>query len=206
MKKSIIPVTLLVTLVLLIGIGSVLQVAQAANAAEPEAIVSLTAEELAMYNGKDGKPAYVAISGKVYDVTSVPAWSGGIHQGAYEAGKDLTDIIAGAPHGTTVLENLPVVAMLLTGEDMDIPTQTFTAAELAAYTGRDGNPAYIAVDGIVYDVSASPLWADGEHAGAYQAGYDYSGQIRSESPHGISVLENMPVVGRLVFDADESVK
>lgn len=74
-------------------------------------IVSLTAEELAAYNGQDGMPAYVAVDGKVYDVTDVPAWQGGIHQGQYEAGQDLSEIIHDqSPHGVSVLEDLPVVA------------------------------------------------------------------------------------------------
>ena len=30
--------------------------------------------QLAQYDGQDGRPAYVAIDGIVYDVTAVPAW------------------------------------------------------------------------------------------------------------------------------------
>ena len=33
--------------------------------------------DLAKYNGQNGNPAYVAVIGKVYDVTDSPAWTGG---------------------------------------------------------------------------------------------------------------------------------
>ena len=37
--------------------------------------------DLAKYNGQNGNPAYVAVNGKVYDVTDSPAWTGGEHHG-----------------------------------------------------------------------------------------------------------------------------
>lgn len=70
-----------------------------------------TLSELKQYNGRNGKPAYIAVSGVVYDVTNVSAWSGGTHHG-YSAGQDLTQAIQYAPHGTSVLQNLPVVGKL----------------------------------------------------------------------------------------------
>ena len=71
-----------------------------------------TLEELAKYNGKDGQPAYIAVDGIVYDVSDVPAWSGGKHQG-FEPGQDVTDQIADiSPHGKRVLDNLPKVGTL----------------------------------------------------------------------------------------------
>ncbi|WP_290068715.1 cytochrome b5 domain-containing protein, partial [Lactobacillus intestinalis] len=44
-----------------------------------------TLEELKKYNGKNGNPAYIAVNGKVYDVTNNPHWKNGEHHG-YEAG------------------------------------------------------------------------------------------------------------------------
>src|SRR5665647_739833 len=38
-----------------------------------------TLEELKQYNGSGGKPVYVAINGKIYDVSSSNSWSGGTH-------------------------------------------------------------------------------------------------------------------------------
>lgn len=64
--------------------------------------------ELARYDGSDGKKAYVAIDGVVYDVSDVDAWQGGKHHGQ-TAGKDLSQIIVKAPHKKSVLGKLPVV-------------------------------------------------------------------------------------------------
>lgn len=73
-----------------------------------------------------------------------------------------------------------------------------TLAELAEYDGKDGNPAYVAVDGLIYDFSDLDLWADGEHQGQHTAGQDLTDAIDDESPHGRAVLDRAPVVGRLI--------
>lgn len=72
----------------------------------------MTREELARYGGKDGQKAYVAVNGKVYDVSASPLWKGGDHQGVHEAGNDLTDDLKLAPHVRAVVERFPVVDRL----------------------------------------------------------------------------------------------
>lgn len=74
--------------------------------------------------------------------------------------------------------------------------KTFTRDELAQYDGNDGNPAYIAVEGKVYDVTNAPPWSGGKHNG-YEAGKDLTDEIKSKSPHGVSKLKGIPVVGTL---------
>lgn len=69
---------------------------------------TFTAAELAKYDGQNGNPAYIAVNGVVYDVSNVPQWQGGMHNG-HKAGTDLTKAIASAPHGTRVLSGLPIV-------------------------------------------------------------------------------------------------
>ena len=73
--------------------------------------------------------------------------------------------------------------------------QTFTLDELAQYDGKNGNDAYVAVDGIVYDVTNAAKWQNGSHYGV-QAGTDCTTAI-SRSPHGSSVLDGLPIVGTL---------
>ncbi len=72
-----------------------------------------TLDELSEYDGKEGRKAYVAVDGTVYDVTDVGAWSGGTHN-RNEAGQDLTDVINDrSPHGLRVLEDLEIVGTLV---------------------------------------------------------------------------------------------
>lgn len=72
----------------------------------------ITVSELSRYDGKEGRPAYLACNGKVYDITSSDQWSEGDHYHMHSAGVDLTDALAGAPHGEEVLEKLKVVGVL----------------------------------------------------------------------------------------------
>lgn len=84
----------------------------AAGTSAPDATAALrtfTAEELAKYDGKNGNPAYVAVNGTVYDVSSVPEWQGGNHWGRFQAGRDLSEDIKKSPHGVSKLETVPVV-------------------------------------------------------------------------------------------------
>ena len=71
-----------------------------------------TIEELAYYNGKEGKPAYIACRGKVYDVTESFLWMGGRHQVLHEAGNDLTEALEKAPHGEDLLKRVRHIGFL----------------------------------------------------------------------------------------------
>ena len=71
-----------------------------------------TQDELKEFNGKNGKPAYIAVKGKVYDVTKSILWEDGEHQFEHYAGKDLTNEIGDAPHDEDVLERFPIVGIL----------------------------------------------------------------------------------------------
>ena len=72
-----------------------------------------TISDLKEFDGKEGKPAYVALKGKVYDVSDSPLWKAGKHPGAHVAGLDLTMSIANAPHSEEVLVKFKVVGELI---------------------------------------------------------------------------------------------
>lgn len=73
--------------------------------------------------------------------------------------------------------------------------RVFTLEELSQYNGKDGQPAYVAYKGVVYDVTNEPKWEGGSHSGK-MAGTDLTNDI-PRSPHGDSVFANLPVVGTL---------
>jgi len=75
-----------------------------------------TWEELKQYDGRDGRPAYVAYKGKVYDVTESFLWINGDHQGQHEAGKDITNEMKFAPHGEEMLERVKLIGVLVSSE------------------------------------------------------------------------------------------
>jgi len=62
--------------------------------------------------------------------------------------------------------------------------------------GREGRPAYVAFEGVVYDVSGSRLWKDGRHMNLHRAGGDLSDQL-AMAPHGVEVFERVERVGAL---------
>ena len=72
----------------------------------------MTIEELARFDGGDGRAAYVAVGGVIYDVSTSPRWKGGQHEGRHQAGQDLSDELKSAPHLRTVIERFPVVGKI----------------------------------------------------------------------------------------------
>jgi predicted heme/steroid binding protein len=74
--------------------------------------------------------------------------------------------------------------------------QVFTLEQLAQYNGKDGNPAYVAVNGVVYNVTNNPLWAGGNHFFGLTAGRNLTSEFQMCHP-GAMVLSVLPVVGSL---------
>jgi predicted heme/steroid binding protein len=73
--------------------------------------------------------------------------------------------------------------------------RVFTIEELERFNGRNKNPAYVAVNGIVYDVSRERTWGGASHFGL-KAGKDLSEQFKS--CHGMTaILQGLPKVGIL---------
>jgi predicted heme/steroid binding protein/uncharacterized membrane protein len=73
----------------------------------------LTLEEIAHFDGKGGRPAYVAYQGKIYNMTQSGLWQEGWHMGKHPAGSDLTDMLKQAPHGEDKILSMPTVGKLL---------------------------------------------------------------------------------------------
>ena len=73
----------------------------------------VTEQELEENNGKNGKPAYFAYKGKVYDVSESSFWLDGDHLGMHQAGKDLTEELEMAPHKEENFQRVKLVGELV---------------------------------------------------------------------------------------------
>jgi predicted heme/steroid binding protein/uncharacterized membrane protein len=71
-----------------------------------------TLDNLAVYDGKDGHPAYFAFEGKVYDATQSKLWKQGTHMGRHNAGNDLTEALNLATHGREKVDDMTEVGTL----------------------------------------------------------------------------------------------
>jgi predicted heme/steroid binding protein len=78
----------------------------------------------------------------------------------------------------------------------------FTEEELAQYNGKNGNLAYVAYKGEVYDVTGSFLWKNGSHQVLHSAGVDLTDAFE-KAPHGGIVLKKFSVVGIMHTSARE---
>lgn len=112
-----------IAVLLILGIAFHLSVPSVIHAASPSPLPAaassastakqkvFTLDELSKYNGQNGQPAYIAYKGIVYDVSNVPQWRGGTHNGE-KAGTDVTNDISKSPHGDRVFADLPQVGIL----------------------------------------------------------------------------------------------
>ncbi|MGM0534306.1 MAG: cytochrome b5 domain-containing protein, partial [Campylobacterota bacterium] len=66
-----------------------------------------------------------------------------------------------------------------------------TLNELQKHNGKNGNKAYIAYKGVVYDVTQSRLWQEGDHEGMHTAGTDLTTVLKN-APHGQEVFKDLP--------------
>jgi len=80
-----------------------------------------------------------------------------------------------------------------TNTNTSTQVKTFTLTELAKYNGQSGNPAYVAVDGNVYDLTA--VFANGIHYSHF-AGKELTSAFYVK--HAKSALSKYPTVGTLV--------
>lgn len=71
----------------------------------------------------------------------------------------------------------------------------FTAEELAAFDGKEGRRSYVAYKGVVYDVTDSAMWGEGDHEGMHSAGADMTAE-HEDAPHDVYVTD-FTEVGRL---------
>lgn len=76
------------------------------------------------------------------------------------------------------------------------PQTVFTRQELTKFNGKNGNRAYVAVNGIVYDVTDNAAWSNATHFGL-TAGKDLTQEFASCHAGQQWILQTMKPVGRL---------
>ena len=88
--------------------------------------------------------------------------------------------------------------------DIYIPNRIFTLEELQTkYNGQNGNPCYVALRGIVFNVSRIAAWAGGTHF-SLSCGNDVTEQAFLCGYHiPEEIMTKMPAVGRLSLDTEE---
>ena len=73
-----------------------------------------------------------------------------------------------------------------------------TLTELSSFDGKDGANAYIAYNGVIYDVTNNPNWPNGVHRGYINAGQDVTQLFQTAgASHDDSNITNLPIVGYL---------
>ncbi len=77
--------------------------------------------------------------------------------------------------------------------------------ELKKYNGKNGEKAYVAYQGKIYDVTDSSFWKDGEHQDMHIAGSDLTSSMES-APHKEEVFASFKVVDTLEKSPQKSSK
>lgn len=72
---------------------------------------------------------------------------------------------------------------------------TYTKSQLALRNGQDKPQIWVALKGVIYDVTESRLWRNGKHY-EHWAGQDLTEEL-ADAPHTETVFEKFVIVGRL---------
>jgi predicted heme/steroid binding protein len=78
-------------------------------------------DQLAQCDGQEGRPAYIAYKGTIYDVSGSKLWKEGGHFKKHSTGIDLTDALKSAPHGEEKVLTMPIVGRLLMEKEVKKP-------------------------------------------------------------------------------------
>jgi predicted heme/steroid binding protein len=71
----------------------------------------------------------------------------------------------------------------------------YTKAQLALRNGQDKPQIWVALHGVIYDVTDSRLWRNGKHY-EHWAGQDLTDELK-DAPHTEKVFEKFKAIGRL---------
>lgn len=162
----------------------------------------LTLEELAKYDGKNGKPAYIAVNGIIYDVTNEEIFKQSPHN-SLNLGSDITKEFNGCHNeNESILAKLPIVGTVIYDKMPIVEFDDINEVninELSDYTGEGGKPPYIAVFGTVYDLTDVDKWQEKN----IKVGCDLTGEYKEVYGNDKSHLENLKVAGVLTCSLND---
>lgn len=98
---------------------------------------------------------------------------------------------------------LSVYLALMSSQNKHQPLKekiSLTIGELSKFDGKDGQPTYVAVNEVIYDLTKCHYWKKGDHTPSYGrvvAGRDLTDALKN-SPHTEAYIKRYPVVGWLV--------
>jgi predicted heme/steroid binding protein len=73
--------------------------------------------------------------------------------------------------------------------------QVYTKQQLARRNGQDKPEIWVALNGLIYDVTESRMWRNGKHY-EHWAGQDLTDELK-DAPHTETVFSKFNVVGEL---------
>jgi predicted heme/steroid binding protein len=73
--------------------------------------------------------------------------------------------------------------------------QVYTKQQLALRNGQDKPEIWVALNGLIYDVTESRMWRNGKHY-EHWAGQDLTDELK-DAPHTETVFSEFKVVGEL---------
>ncbi|MCX8131851.1 MAG: hypothetical protein N3I35_17360 [Clostridia bacterium] len=86
--------------------------------------------------------------------------------------------------------------------------KTFTKEDLAKYNGKDGQPCYVALYGVVYDITNVKGWKNGSHGHGILGGKDWTAafdKLAPKSHKNPDFLKKLPVVGVYVGERSTEI-
>lgn len=78
---------------------------------------------------------------------------------------------------------------------MEDEVPVFTIRQLALRNGQDKPEIWVALNGIIYDVTSSRLWKNGKHY-EHWAGQDLTDELK-DAPHTEKVFDKFKIIGKL---------
>lgn len=165
----------------------------------------MSSEELEKYNGENGNPAYMAIEGIVYDITNLSVLEL-FNETNLRLGSDITKEFKTYYRGDKeLLKEAKEVAILhdfnesQRGKHIERNIKDLTLKELSKYDGKNGNPAYVAVNGVIYDVTNEEILKKSPH-NSINLGTDITKEFKGCHNSDESVLAKLPIVGKVIYD------